>query len=165
MKADVAALIRSGQDPFRLPELHFVREAADSMQLNRIRSGAVLIAGSGMCTGGRVRHHLRHNLAHADCSVIFVGFAARGTLARIIIDGAQSIRLFGDHVPVRAKIHTINGFSAHAGRHALLEWHRRNRSPEVTFLVHGEDEARQAFASLLGGIRVERPARHQSYEI
>jgi predicted metal-dependent RNase len=83
-------MIRSGKDPFRLPELHFTRDASESMALNRIRAGAVIMAGSGMCTGGRVRHHLRHNLAHSDCSVIFVGYAAEGTLARIIIDGAKS---------------------------------------------------------------------------
>ena len=165
MKASIEQLIRSGKDPFRLPELHITRDATESMALNRIRAGAVIMAGSGMCTGGRVRHHLRHNLAHGDCSVIFVGYAAEGTLARIIIDGAKSIKLFGDHIRVRARIHTINGFSAHAGRAERLDWHARTGGPEVTFLIHGEDKAREAFAEELQGGRVELPRMHQTYEL
>lgn len=165
MKPELKTMIRSGQDPFNMPGLQFVREAAESMHLNEIRSGAVITAGSGMCTGGRVRHHLRHNLGHADCSVIFVGFAAEGTLARIIIDGARSIKLFGDQIPVRARIHTINGFSAHAGKQDLLDWHRRNRDPDATFLVHGEDQARKAFASSLENTAVEMPVQHEVFEI
>jgi metallo-beta-lactamase family protein len=84
------------------------------------------------------------------------GYAAEGTLARIIIDGAKSIKLFGDHIPVHAQIHTINGFSAHAGRSELLDWHARTGGPEVTFLIHGEDKARKAFAEKLEG----RPGRN-----
>jgi metallo-beta-lactamase family protein len=165
MKAGIERMIRSGRDPFRLPELHITRDASESMALNRIRAGAVIMAGSGMCTGGRVRHHLRHNLGHSDCSVIFVGYAAEGTLARIIIDGAKSIKLFGDRIPVRARIHTINGFSAHAGRSGLLDWHARTGGPEVTFLVHGEDKARQALAQALAGTRVEMPGMHRRYRL
>ncbi len=165
MKSELSKMLRGGQDPFKLPDLHFVREASESMALNRLRSGAVLMAGSGMCTGGRVRHHLRHNLAHSDCSVIFVGFAAEGTLARIIVDGAKSVKLFGHDVPVRAHIHTINGFSAHAGRKELLNWHRHTGMPEVTFLIHGETGARESFAKALSGTRVEMPRQHQSFEV
>ncbi|MGI1663756.1 MBL fold metallo-hydrolase [Palleronia sp. KMU-117] len=165
MKPAIAAMIRRGDDPFRLPELHFTRDASESMALNRVRSGAIIMAGSGMCTGGRVRHHLRHNLAHADCSVIFVGFAAKGTLARIIIDGARTVRLFGDGIPVRAGIHTINGFSAHAGRTDLLDWHARTGAPERTFLVHGEDAARASLAGALGKDRVTLPALHASFDL
>ncbi len=168
---EIRERIAAHQDPFAPPNLHFVHEAAESMQLNRVRSGAVLMAGSGMCTGGRVRHHLRYNLPHADCSVIFVGFAARGTPARRVIDGAKTLRLFGEEVPVRAAIHTINGFSAHAGASELADWHaaaagRRTR----TFLVHGEDEERAAFARRLGhgdphGPRIETPGMHESFEL
>ncbi|PWJ20258.1 MBL fold metallo-hydrolase [Jannaschia seohaensis] len=165
MKAEIERMIRGGKDPFRLPELHITREASDSMALNRIRAGAVIMAGSGMCTGGRVRHHLRHNLAHSDCSVIFVGYAAEGTLARIIIDGAKSVKLFGDEVRVRARIHTINGFSAHAGQSELLNWHARTGRPEMTFLVHGEEKARKAFAGHLKGRRIAMPRLHQVYEL
>ena len=118
-----------------------------------------------MCTGGRVRHHLRYNLAHRDCSVIFVGFAAEGTLARIIIDGAKSVKLLGEQVPVRARIHTINGFSAHAGRKELLAWHARTANPEITFLIHGEEDARRKFAGALKNTKIEMPALHQTYTL
>ncbi len=165
MKPELAKMLRSGRDPFKLPDLHFVQEASESMALNRIRSGAVLMAGSGMCTGGRVRHHLRHNLAHSDCSVIFVGYAAEGTLARIIIDGVKSVKLFGDTIPVRARIHTINGFSAHAGRQDLLDWHARTGKPETTFLIHGEEKSRKTFAKALKNTHVETPKMHQSFEL
>lgn len=165
MRPEVRDMIRNGGDPFRLPELHFTRETQDSMALNRIRSGAVLIAGSGMCTGGRVRHHLRHNLADRDSSVIFVGFAAEGTLARIIIDGAKNVKLFGDKVPVRAKIHTINGFSAHADADDLRRWLARTGRPHKVFLVHGEERAMTGFARSLDPAKVEMPSQHQSFDI
>lgn len=165
MKPELEMMIRQGRDPFRLPDLHFTQDASESMALNRVRSGAIIMAGSGMCTGGRVRHHLRHNLAHRDCSVIFVGYAAEGTLARIIIDGAKTVKLFGDEVRVKASIHTINGFSAHAGRSELINWLRTVAPREATFLVHGEETARKALAGALGGGRVERPEIHQSFTL
>jgi len=154
--AEARALFEAGDDPFALPGLRFTRETADSMALNRLTGGAVIMAGSGMCTGGRVRHHLRQNLWRQESSVIFVGFAAPGTLARILIDGAERVRLFRDDIPVRAKLYTINGFSAHADRHELLEWHRAI-SPERTILVHGEEKAMHAFAGLLGETKVIMP--------
>jgi len=121
------------------------------------------MAGAGMCTGGRVRHHLRHNLGRRECAIVFVGYAGRGTLARRIIDGAQSVNLFGEEVPVRASIHTINGFSAHADQAELLAWHGETGAAR-TFLVHGEPEAMQQFGARLQGTRVEMPARHQVFE-
>ncbi|WHZ11916.1 MAG: Metallo-beta-lactamase family protein, RNA-specific [Burkholderiaceae bacterium] len=136
--------------PFDLPGLRMTRDASESMAINSIRGGAVIMAGSGMATGGRVRHHLLHNLGHADNAVIFVGFAAPGTLARQIIDGAKSVRLFDEIVPVRASIHTINGFSAHAGRSQLLRWLARCGQPRQVILVHGDpDRGMQAFADAL----------------
>lgn len=153
-----------GRDPFMLPGLHFTREIADSMDLNRISSGAVILAGSGMATGGRVRHHLKHNLWRQNSSVIFVGFAAKGTLARQIIDGAKTVHLFGEEIPVRARIHTINGFSAHADRDELLAWHHRVGAPR-TFLVHGEEEVMRQFGALLENTKVEMPTLGQAYEL
>jgi metallo-beta-lactamase family protein len=161
--AAAAARFDAGHDPFALPGLHFCRETAESMQLNRIVGGAVILAGSGMATGGRVRHHLRHNLWREQSSVVFVGFAAKGTLARRIIDGAKSVSLFGEDVPVRAGIHTINGFSAHADRDELLAWHRRIQ-PDVTFLVHGEEDVMTRFATNLTNGRVVLPSLGQSEE-
>lgn len=152
------ALFDEGRDPFMLPGLRFTREVADSMALNRIVGGAVIMAGSGMCTGGRVRHHLRHNLWRQDSSVVFVGYAARGTLARELVDGAKQVTLFGEKIPVRARLHTINGFSAHADRNELLAWHRVLK-PARTILVHGDEQAMQCFASALESTEVSMPRR------
>ena len=159
-----AAMFEERRDPFSLPGLHFTREAADSMALNRITGGAVILAGSGMATGGRVRHHLKHNLWRESSSVIFVGFAAKGTLARRIIDGEGVVSLFGEDVPVRACIHTINGFSAHADQAELNAWQRRVDAPR-TFLVHGEEQVMRRFGSQLHGTAVEMPILGQEFEL
>jgi len=161
---EVAELFRNGADPFLMDGLHFTRETAESMALNNIGGGAVIMAGSGMCTGGRVRHHLKHNLWRHDCSVVFVGYAANGTLARSIIDGAKHIQLFGEDIPVRARIHTINGFSAHADREELLDWHRAVGAPR-TFLVHGEEEVMEEFATVLQDTQVAIPSQGQQFEL
>jgi metallo-beta-lactamase family protein len=155
----------AGRDPFALPGLHFTRETAESMAINQIDGGAVIMAGSGMCTGGRIRHHLKHNLWRRQCSIVFVGFAAEGTLARSIIDGAETVRIFGEEIPVNASIHTIGGFSAHADQAELLAWQQRTGKPDTTFLVHGEEVALHAFARKLSNTRVEIPALHQTYTL
>jgi metallo-beta-lactamase family protein len=162
---EAAELFREGRDPFALPGLHFTRETAESMALNRIGGGAIILAGSGMCTGGRVRHHLKHNLWRRDSSVIFVGFAAQGTLARRIIDGAESVHLFREDIPVNARIHTIGGFSAHADREELLAWWRAAPAPEKTVLVHGDEQAMGSFGALLSGTQVVMPALHDELRI
>lgn len=154
-----------GNDPFHLPGLHFTRETAESMAINRITGGAVIMAGSGMCTGGRVRHHLKHNLWRRHCSVVFVGYAAQGTLARRIIDGAEQVRIFGEDIKVRASIHTIGGFSAHADQAELLAWHQQTGNPKTTFLVHGEQRSMHAFARKLAGTTVEMPGLHAVYQL
>ncbi|MBW2520999.1 MAG: MBL fold metallo-hydrolase [Deltaproteobacteria bacterium] len=153
---ETAALFRAGRDPFNFPGLHLTRETAESMAINRIKGGAVIVAGSGMCTGGRVRHHLKHNIGRIQCSVIFVGFAAHGTLARQIVDGSKKVTIFGKDYPVRAHIHTIGGFSAHAGQNELLAWHRIS-CPQTTFLVHGEPESMAALGQLLPNTSVRMP--------
>jgi metallo-beta-lactamase family protein len=154
---EVADLFRDGRDPFALPGLHLARESADSMAINRIAGGAVIMAGSGMATGGRIRHHLRHNLWRADAAVVFVGFAAKGTLARQIIDGAKQVEIFGETIAVRAEVHTINGFSAHADQAELLAWHAHTHA-ERTILVHGDADVMRVFAEKLGGAKIEIPA-------
>jgi metallo-beta-lactamase family protein len=160
----VARCFEQGVDPFGLPELAFTRVVSQSRRIARCRRGAVILAGAGMCNGGRVRQHLLQNLGHAQSAVVFVGFAAQGTLARQIIDGARFVRIFNQAVPVRAAIHTINGFSAHADRDELLDWHRQV-APRRTFLVHGEEPAMRAFAPLLEGTSVAMPQFGQSYEL
>lgn len=162
---ETAGLFASGKDPFQLPGLHFTRETSESMALNRLGGGAIIMAGSGMCTGGRVRHHLKHNLWRKDSSVIFVGFAAHGTLARRIVDGADTVRIFGEDIPVRAKVHTINGFSAHADQQELLNWHQQTGGAPVTYLVHGDPEAMAHFGTLLTDTDVRMPVLHADYEL
>jgi metallo-beta-lactamase family protein len=158
---ETARLFREGGDPLDLPGLHFVHDAAESMALNRLAGGAVIMAGSGMCTGGRVRHHLKHNLWRQQASVVFVGYAARGTLGREIVDGAKRVRIFGEDIAVNARIHTINGFSAHAGQAELLAW-QAQIAPAKTFLVHGEEEATRKFGALLKGTEVVIPALNEA---
>jgi len=162
---ETAELFREGWDPFHLPGLHFTRETAESMAIDHIGGGAIIMAGSGMCTGGRIRHHLKHNLGREECSVIFVGYAATGTLARQLIDGAEKVRIYGEEIPVHASIHTINGFSAHADQGELLAWHGKIGGPARTFLVHGEEQTMSHFAALLKGTRVEMPTLNEEFEL
>jgi len=138
-----------------LPNLHFSRTAQQSMRLNRIRSGAIIVAGSGMCNGGRIRHHLKHNIWRRDCHVIIAGFQARGTLGRSLVDGAESIRLWGEQIKVAAKIHTIGGLSAHADQAGLLRWYGGYENRPPVLLVHGEPEASEA-------LQQELRARYQA---
>jgi metallo-beta-lactamase family protein len=163
--ADTLNLFRDGNDPFDLPGLHFTRETSESIALNQVSGGAVIMAGSGMCTGGRIRHHLKHSLWNERNSVVFVGFAAQGTLARRIIDGAKHVRVYGEDIPVHTSIHTIGGFSAHADQAELLAWHAQTGDPKTTFLVHGEEKSMHVFAEKLNNTQVEIPALHQSYDL
>ena len=148
--------------------LHFVKTTEESMKLNKLKSGNIIIAGSGMCEGGRIKHHLKHNLWRAECSVIFVGYQAAGTLGRKIVDGAKIVRVLGEDILVRAAIHTVNGFSAHAGREELLEWVSDLEGTPTIFVVHGEDEAAESFSSLLAqkyGYITHRPVDGETVEI
>lgn len=160
----IADLFHHGDDPFQVSGLHFTRETAESIALNQI-TGAVILAGSGMCTGGRVRHHLRHNIWREESSVVFVGYAAVGTLARRIIDGAKQVRIFGEEIPVRAKVYTINGFSAHADQAELFAWHKAIGTPGRTFLVHGDAEVMAHFASRLKNTQIDMPTLGQTFTI
>ncbi len=142
----------------------FTETPQDSMAINSINSGAVIVAASGMCEAGRIKHHLRHNLPRSECAVVFTGFQAIGTLGRQIVDGAAHVRLFRDDVAVRASVHTIGGLSAHGDQAALLGWLGGFRqAPERVFVVHGERETAVGFAGLvrerLHWPSVEVPAR------
>lgn len=132
------------------PSLHFTASVAESMALNQIRSGAIIVSASGMCDAGRIRHHLRHNLPRRECSVLITGFQAYGTLGRRLIDGAKRVRIFNEDIPVRAEIHVVNGLSAHADQAALMGWAGAFRKPPAqTFVVHGELPAALALAGEL----------------
>ena len=157
MSDAITDVFRDGRDPLSVPGLHLTHETSDSMAINKISGGAVIMAGSGMATGGRVRHHLKHNLWRSDAGIIFVGFAAQGTLARIIIDGAKTVRILGEEIPVKAKVYTIGGFSAHADQQELLAWHRSAHAAR-TYLVHGDEKVMEAFAPMLTDTEAVMPA-------
>ena len=151
-----------------LPNLHLMHTAPQSMALNRVRTGAIIIAGSGMCNGGRIRHHLKHNVWREGCHVVIVGFQAEGTTGRALVDGAKHINLWGERVRVAARVHTIGGLSAHAGQDGLLAWYAGfERHPPVA-LVHGEPAAQAALAARLAadhGVRALTPARGQGIDL
>lgn len=142
------ALWRRGSN--RLAErLEFTRTPQQSQALNRVRSGLVVIAASGMCEGGRIRHHLKNNLWRKNCHVIIVGYQAQGTVGRQLVDGNAYIRLWGEAIRVAATVHTVGGFSAHADQRALADWYRGFHGAPPVWLVHGEDEPRARLAALL----------------
>lgn len=132
-----------------LPCLSITESVEDSMAINRVKSGAIIIAGSGMCTGGRIRHHFKHRLWHANTHVIFTGYQAQGTLGRILIHKPRTVKLFGQTIAVKAQIHTLGGFSAHADQNQLLAWAGQFRNQPQFYLVHGEDDALQALQQAL----------------
>ncbi|WP_455374815.1 MBL fold metallo-hydrolase RNA specificity domain-containing protein [Kaarinaea lacus] len=134
---------RSGTLHSYLPVLRYSRTTEESMAINKINSGAIIIAGSGMCDGGRIRHHLKHNLWRRSAHVMIVGYQVHGTPGRALVDGAKTLRIVGEDIAVNAKIHTLGGFSAHAGQQQLLDWaaNFKKANPAI-YLVHGEDEAK-----------------------
>lgn len=148
--------------------IHFTRKMEDSMALNQIKKEAIIIASSGMCDGGRVRHHLKHNLWRRECSIVFVGFQAKGTLGRQIVDGAKVVEVLGENIAVRAQIHTLGGFSAHADQSELIGWISKfTNSPEI-FIVHGEEKASFDFQALIQekfNYKTHVPARGEEFEI
>ncbi|MGE6791683.1 MBL fold metallo-hydrolase RNA specificity domain-containing protein [Pseudomonas guineae] len=132
-----------------LPILRCTPSPEESMAINRIKSGAIIIAGSGMCTGGRIAHHFKHNLWRESCHLIFPGFQAKGTLGRNIVDGAQSVKVLHQRIAVKAKVHTLGGFSAHAGQSQLIDWVSHFEHHPELYLVHGELEKTQALQQAL----------------
>jgi metallo-beta-lactamase family protein len=157
------------QNPSAL-QLDFTHEVEDSIALNQIRRGAIIISASGMCDAGRIKHHLRWNLPRAECAVLITGFQAQGTLGRRLVDGARRVRIFGEEIAVRAAIHTIGGLSAHADRDGLLAWLRGFAPvPLHTAVVHGELSIAQGFADTvrteLGWTRVNTPVRGEIFRI
>ena len=155
---------KSGNLHSFLPVLRYSRSTDESIALNRIASGAIIIAGSGMCNGGRIRHHLKHNLWRQDSHVIIIGYQANGTPGRALVDGARTLRMGGEEIIVKAGIHTLGGFSAHAGQSQLLDWVDgfKQGKPKI-YLIHGEHEAKHKLAGKLTerGWQVEVP-RHAS---
>ncbi len=139
--------IAKGDNPLDFKNLRFTRTSQESIWLNTNPEPKVIISASGMCDAGRIRHHLKHNLWNRKSSIVFVGYQAEGTLGRMILDGAKEVTLFGEKVQVNAKIYNLEGFSGHADKNGLLAWLKGfQKEPKHIFLVHGEPEAKEAFA-------------------
>jgi len=148
---DVQCLTDAGRASLEdfLPRLRLCQTPEESMALNKIESGAIIIAGSGMCTGGRIRHHFKHRIWNKANTVIFIGFQAQGTLGRLLVDGAKRFKMFGDEFAVRANIETLGGFSAHAGQTELIAWARNFDPPPRLILIHGENTALETLSEKL----------------
>ena len=140
-------IVDQGFDPFDMPNLKFTPSTEESIAINKGAGSAIVIAGSGMCTAGRIKHHLKHNLWRAGASVVIVGFQAMGTTGRRIVDGEKRVRIFGEDVAVAAKVYTIGGFSAHADQKGLLDWAGNfTESHPRVFVIHGEATASATLA-------------------
>jgi metallo-beta-lactamase family protein len=166
---DAKGLLARGDDPFSFPGLHFVANVEESDRLRREAKRALIIASSGMCQGGRIRGHLETFLPRPTTDVVIVGHQAPGTLGRRLVDGAKTVWIHGHEVPVAAGIHTLGGFSAHAGRKDLLAWFRAiERKPKKAFLVHAEPYSLEALAQGLRDefhVEVVIPAYGQSFDL
>ena len=166
---ETAQLFQEGKDPFSFRGLKLVRSQEESRQINFIKSHAIIIAGSGMCTGGRIKHHLKHNIWREGSSIIFVGYQAEGTLGRQIVDGQKTVNIFGESYRVHATIHTIGGFSAHADKDILIDWLSHSKAIKQLFLVHGEQNSLASFQKVIQerkiAERVTIPHLHESFQI
>ncbi len=166
---DARGLLRRGDDPFDFEGLHVVSDARESERLTREAHGAMIVAASGMCQGGRIVRHLQAMLPRTGTHVVMVGYQAPGTLGRRLVDGARAVRIRGSEVAVNARIHTIGGFSAHAGQHDLIAWLSGIRpAPKRAFLVHGEPATLEAFGRRITadlGFPVTVPEHRQGFTL
>lgn len=147
---EMSKLVREKKSPFDFPSLKMTQTTDESKAINHISGTVMIIAGSGMCTGGRVKHHLVTNISRRESTILFVGYQAIGTLGRHIVDGAKKVRILGRHYPVRARIEQVHGFSSHADRNELFKWlSMLKKAPRRVFVVHGESEVAQQFGEFL----------------
>lgn len=161
--------IQNGDNPLDFPGLYFTRTADESRALNEKKENMIIISASGMCEAGRIKHHLKHNLWRAECTVLFVGYQAEGTLGRRLVDGAKRVKIFGEEISVNARVEMIDGFSGHADKNGLIEWLKgMKKKPKSVFVVHGEEKVAQEFSSLIEkelGISAVVPSRGDSFAV
>jgi metallo-beta-lactamase family protein len=150
---DMKELLQAHRSPFDFPGLKMVETAEESKVLNQIKGTVMIIAGAGMCNGGRIKHHLAQNISRPECTIMFVGYQAVGTLGRQILDGAKTVRIYGQQYPVHARIAQIQGFSAHADRDDLVKWiSNLSVNPKRIFITHGEPASAEEFSKYLRSI-------------
>jgi metallo-beta-lactamase family protein len=147
---ETKGLLLGGEDPLELPEIKYTRTTEESKAINEDSRSAIIISASGMCDSGRVQHHLKHHLWRSESHIVFIGYQAGGTVGRRIVDGAKTIRLFGEEIAVRAHVHTLGGFSAHADQKGLLEWLSHFRNPNLqVFVNHGEEKISMELSEII----------------
>jgi len=149
LDGEAEKLLNKNISPFDFPLLHFTKSVEESKVINHIKGSCIIMAGSGMCTGGRIKHHLIQNIERPESTILFVGYQAKGTLGREILE-KDEVRILGNYYKVKARIEKIDGFSAHADRDELLRWlYYFKKSPEKIFLVHGEEEVINEFSEIV----------------
>jgi len=166
---ETKALINSGTSFLDFPGLRLTRDLEESKAINEEPGPAIIIAASGMCEAGRIKHHLMHNLFKPNAHIVFVGFQAAGTLGRLIRDGVKYVKILNEHIAVKAKIHSIGAFSAHADREGLSNWlAAMKRRPEMVCVVHGEDREALGFAEYAKeriGLAMYVPSRGEEIDL
>ena len=166
--AEALAIAEKGGNPFAFKNLRFTQKTSESKSINQARGNSIIVAASGMCSGGRILHHLRLRMGNPDNSIIFIGYQAEGTLGREIVDGAAVVMIHRDSVPVNAEIHTIGGFSGHADKDGLLDWIGSTDLPQKVLLVHGEEHGIKGMAAAIDsrfGIPTYDPNYGETVEI
>ena len=165
---EAIAVLQGGEDLFTFPGLTLTQSTEESKALNMDKTPKVIISASGMCDAGRIRHHLKHNLWRPECAVVFVGYQAEGTLGRRLLEGAKSVKLFGEEIAVRARIVNFKGLSSHADRDHLLDWVGHfSPAPQQVFVVHGDAEVTELFADTLNqrAIPAHAPLYEEVYDL
>ncbi|MEG0597395.1 MAG: MBL fold metallo-hydrolase [Oscillospiraceae bacterium] len=165
---DAIKVLQVGHALFSINDLNLVASSDESKMLNADREPKVIISASGMCDAGRIRHHLKHNLWRPECAIVFVGFQGEGTLGRRLLDGAETVKLFGEEIAVRAKIVNFKGLSSHADRDHLLDWADHfDPKPQEMFVVHGENEVTEIYAQSLRerGFSAHAPLFEEVYDL
>src|SRR4030042_1890572 len=147
---ETKGLLLGGEDPLELPEIKYTRTTEESKEINTDPRSAIIISASGMCDSGRVQHHLKHHLWRKESHIVFIGYQAEGTVGRRIVDGAKTIRLFGEEIAVRAHVHTLGGFSDHAAQKGLLQWLSHFKNPQIEVIVnHGEEKVSMELSEII----------------
>ncbi|MFA7113171.1 MAG: MBL fold metallo-hydrolase [Sphaerochaeta sp.] len=169
MDEETMELVNKGINPILFPSLVTITDVADSIALNKRKESCVIISSSGMCEAGRIKHHLKHNLYRSECSVLFSGYQARGTLGRSILDGARHVTIFGEQIDVRCEVCELHGISGHADQEGLVKWLTSfKKEPRMAFIVHGDKEVAPWFASFVHrtlNIKAYAPTAMQRFDL
>ncbi|MDK2807267.1 MAG: metallo-beta-lactamase family protein [Thermoanaerobacterium sp.] len=160
--------VENGDYPLDFPNLHFTHSAEESKALNDLKEPVIIISASGMCEAGRIKHHLKHNLWRSDSTIVFVGYQAKGTLGRRILEGEKTVNIFGEEITVNAEIENIESFSGHADQKGLMDWISSfKKKPKKVFIVHGEDSAQKVLSDKIKSelnIETVIPSKYDTYD-